>query len=253
MLPWRRRCRCGHWELSSLPSVSVWPPRCPESRRPLISDREVPETWDGPPDCFWHCLWNFPWHQQPAFVVRLQKLRAGLQLTLRLTFSNLNQWKVKHRSPHKSFAFAAPRPLPACHSTVIWSLVWGGVAVPRSWMTHFFVTLNYPCFYNSSQRPGESGLWPLKAFLSHPISTALGRRRELCRARVAPGDDSISSGFWIMSKHAGNDAFLGVASFRVFIIWWNQLLNINPRLPVFATVPCGGFRGTSIQIGALGL
>lgn len=70
---------------------------------------------------------------------------------------------------------------------------------------------------------------------------------------MAPGDDSISSGFWIMSKHAGNDAFLGVASFRVFIIWWNQLLNINPRLPVFATVPCGGFRGTSIQIGALGL
>ena len=158
MLPWRRRCWCGYWELSSLPSVSVWPPRSPESRRPLISDRDVPETWDGPSDCLWHCLWNFPWHQQPAFVVKLQKLWVGLQLTLRLTFSNLNQWKLKHCSPHKSFAFAAFRPLPPCHSTVIWSLVWGGVVVPQSWMTHFFVTLNYPCFYNSSQRPGESGL-----------------------------------------------------------------------------------------------
>lgn len=56
-----------------------------------------------------------------------------------------------------------------------------------------------------------------------------------------------------MSKRAGKDAFLGVDSFRVFMIWWNRLLNINPRLPVFATALCGGFRGTSIQIGALGL
>lgn len=39
--------------------------------------------------------------------------------------------------------------------------------------------------------------------------------------RVATGDDSISSSFWIMSKHTGKDAFLSVDSFRVFIIWWN--------------------------------
>lgn len=36
--------------------------------------------------------------------------------------------------------------------------------------------------------------------------------------RVSTRDGSISSGFWIMSRHTGKDAFLSVGSFHVLII-----------------------------------
>lgn len=95
------------------------------------------------------------WLEQASICHRLQKLLVGLQLTLRLTFSNLNQWKLKHCSPHESFiAFCVQTPPTLSQHSHLESSVGRCGCTSVVGDPLFSNLLNYPCFLQQ-----QSEIW----------------------------------------------------------------------------------------------